>query len=65
MLGYYDGYDNGPAQPVVKNDEWATLVCKDCGVLQTHHRKEGSIKWRCVICQTLRDGGLANDKRTS
>jgi len=57
MLGYYDGYSNGAARPVT-HDDWKALHCKDCGVTQTHHREDGT-KWRCVICNTIKNGGTA------
>lgn len=47
MLGYYEGYKNGPARPVT-NPDWRTVFCNGCGIWQTHHRESGG--WRCVIC---------------
>lgn len=57
MLGYYDGFENGPARPITR--QWYTLKCEECGVYQTHHKEDKG--YRCVICSAVKNGG-ANDE---
>lgn len=54
MLGYYEGFGNHPARPVV--GEYHSLFCLGCNVLQTHHNTNGDgTTWRCVVCSTIID----------